>query len=75
MRRKKKRNRRRDGHTLTIRIKGIFPFDRKTGMDMDAQTLETRFKERLYAAVGDALVSDIDVGFDQDTFDVEVTIR
>ena len=72
---KRQRRSRRGGCTLTIEIKNMFPFDRVTEMELDAETLDQQFKERLCDAVGDVLSKDPQVGFDQDMFDFQIKIR
>ena len=77
MRRKhKKRSRRKDkdnGMMLRFRIGPLYPYDLASGHDItDVDALRFRFQKRVIDAVGEALASDDEVGFDQTSFDIDV---
>ena len=74
-RKRKKRTKRNKGNEMVLRFRigPLYPYDRATGNDItDVDALRFRFQKRIVDAVGEALASDSEVGFDQASFDVDI---
>lgn len=71
---KKKKHRQQTATNVTIKFKGLYPYDKRTGEDIEPHQMETKFTNRIANKIGDILASDDEIGFDQDNFDVYVKI-